>query len=379
METIRHMFQDYVVIDNKIWFSSSIMNGLFCAETDGGNAELMGIFPEEEVFQFRLYTDIYVYENNLVFIPHRGNNICIYNLYNKSFMRIDSPLSRNERQGRPYFTVQYEEKIFLCHDFMKELVVLNMQNVSLQKYAVPNGVRKKIPRFWWIKCIVDNCAYMVVDCFLITIQLSCNEIKIQEIGEGNIHFVCIEYDGEKFWIVDDLNQLYSYQLGEKSAKRELQLLQERWEGLIPQIKSISIGNKVMWCFFNNKNYIVCIDLSTMKKEIVQLPQPDVVPRYIEYSYLDFENHQIRISMGGENKHWILDTDTKKWRMIYYKTLWEDIAYQYKKCLKKENILLDETFIGMGLEVIRYYLTIQNSNEVSGHQKSYGKEIYQYLQ
>lgn len=179
--------------------------------------------------------------------------------------------------------------------------------------------------------------------------------------------------------MDSLGWLYSYKIGEKEAKSELLLVQEEWDGMIPRIKGIGESNKIMWFFFNKMNYIIRLDLCTMKKETIPMMRSDAETRYIEYSYLDVENNQIRISMEGLDKHWILETDTMKWRETYYETPWEEMVNSYRTRLIKESNLLVETSLGRGLDIIRYCLTMQKGNEALGANKNYGKEIYQHLQ
>lgn len=378
MDIFRHTFQDFVIIESKIWFSSSVMNGIFCADIDGGHAEFVAIFPGDELFQHRLYTEVYTYGECLIFIPYNAERFCIYDISKKSFTYLEPPIDRLHRKGSIYITTQWNEKIFMFNDYMKDMVILNTNEYTFQTYPIPSKIRKKISRFFGGSCIVEDRAYMVVENLLVTVYLDRNEIAIQEIAERGAKFTVIVNDENQFWITDCENQLYSYHLGDRKVKFELELVQCQAECLLPLVFGAACMNNYIWIFFNKLKYILRVNLSTKESEVFPFKECDEKRRYMEYRYLDAQKQEIRILSEGEDRHLVLDISTGSWRQVSYETSLEELAGMYQKYFVQFVNMMNEIRNGNGLKIIKICLALQDLEKVSDTSNNCGKEIYKQL-
>lgn len=374
---MNHMFQDFVVTDNKIWFSSSVMNGIFCADTDGGHAEHVAVFPDESLFQRRLYTEVYAYGDELIFIPYMAEKISVYNTAENTFIQIEAPNNRSQRQARAYVSAQWKNKILLFHDYMPEMAILNTSDYTIRRIPLP--IKQKIFRFARINCVVDDCAYMVVNNMLITVQLDCDQLTIREIAPSEVQMMGIKYDGKQFWIIDRNNQLYKFHLGEKKVQKVMKLLQMPEDQPFFRFCNIIISDKKAFFFAQEVNDIICLDLISMNKGIIPLEShgKERIYRYM-YACMDKEKNEIRILLEGEDGHRIFDMDTDSWRTIHYETPINEVREMFQKYGNLKPELYNETSLGKGLESMMLYLTLQKEEKAARSPKNYGKEIYQHI-
>lgn len=377
MDTINHMFQDFVVINDKIWFSSSVMNGIFCADADGGYAEHIAVFPDNSLFQRRLYTEVYAYGDDLIFIPYMAEKISVYNMSKNTFIQLTAPNSRNQRRARPYVSAQWKNKILLFHDYMPELAILNTDDYTFRKISIP--IKKEIFRFGSINCVIDNCAYVVVNNILIMIQLDCDKLTVKEIAPNEVRMVGIRYDGKQFWIIDCKNQLYKFRLGEEEIHKALKLLQVSEDTIFFRFQDMIISDHEAFCFAHEVNDIIRLNLVSMNKEIIPL-EPygrEQVYRYL-YAHIDKEKREIRILLDREDGHRVLDMVTNTWRTIHYETPVNEVREMFRKYGDLKPETYQETLQGKGLESIMLYLSLQKDDNAAGAKNNCGNEIYQHI-
>lgn len=376
---MNHVFQDYVTVDNRIWFSNSIINGLFSAEEEGGQAELVKIFPEEGLFQCRLYTEVYAYNYKLIFIPYSAKNISIYNILDDSFIQIEPPISKQERKYSSFVTVQNANKIFLFNDYMQNMAVLNVNDYTIKIRPIP--MREKISSFLEmpIRCVIDDCAYMALENLMVTLQMSSDQVFVRKICESGVQFACVRYNKNAFWIMDRENQLYNYQDGSRRADRKLKLLQENWNKPIAMVKDIFFSGDSIWFVLHKQNYLIRLNISTMEKEKILYENTNRMNgSYVEYSCYNFQKQQVHILLQGEERHRVLDLNTGAWSKITYETKNEEIKKIYQRHTKQLGTFRSETAMGKGLDIIQLLIDIQNSENDLNIEKNCGRKIFQYL-
>ncbi|MCM1106143.1 MAG: hypothetical protein NC355_04280 [Blautia sp.] len=379
MSVIRHVFQDFVIVDNRIWFSNNTMNGLFSANPESGQTELVRIFPGEKLFQCRLYTKVYVYNNRLVFIPYCAENISVYNILNDSFIQIETPISKKERMWSSFITVQWENKIFLFNDHMQDMAVLDVNDCIIRMCPIP--MRNKISVFLEmpIRCVVDDCAYIVQDNLLITVKMSSNQVFVREIAEAGVRFAGIQYGRDRFWIIDCENKLYAYRDEDNMAEKKLERMQADWNKSPSTVKDFFLNGQNIWVLLDRQNYLIHLNIFTMESDIILYENGDRLRNSIlEYSCYDSQKQRIQILRRGEARHRILDLDKGKWSTIIYETPWEEIKEVYQENLKQCDYFMIESLICEGLDTIRLFTDIQEATKDLNNEKSCGKEIFQYL-
>lgn len=376
MDVVKHIFQDFAIIGSKIWFSSSVMNGIFCADMDGGYAKYIAIFPGDSLFQRILYTDVYAYGDELIFIPYMAEKISVYNMSSDSFIQLEAPNSRSQRQGRAYISTQWKNKILLFHDYMSELVILNTDDYSMRKICLP--ITKEIFRFARINCIVNNCAYVVASNILIIVQLDDDKIAVREIAPKEVQLVGIKYDGQQFWVIDRKNQLYKFQTIEKKIQKVLKFLQISEDQTFFRFRDIIISDDESFFFAQEVNNIIRLDLISMNEEFIPLEIYGRERIFYLYAYFDKKRKEIRILLDGEDRHRILDMEINSWRTIYYETPVNEVRDMYQKSGELKPESYNETSQGKGLESIRFYLTLQKEEKALEAQSNVGKGVYQHV-
>lgn len=375
MDFVKQMFGDFVIVDNKIWFSSSVMNGIFCADVDGGYAKHVAVFPGDSPFQRRLYTGMYVYGDELIFIPHMAEKISVYNMSKKIFTQLEAPNSKRERRSRAYISMQWKNKILLFNGYIPELTILNTDDYSMHKISLP--ITKEIFMFACTKCIVNDCAFVVVNNMLITVQLDSDRLSIKEIASNDVQLVGIWSDGEQFWVIDRKSQLYVFQSGEEKMQKVLKLLKMPEDKSFFRFRDIILLDYEAFFFVQGVQNIIRLDLLTMNKMLIPVESYKKEGAYM-YVHYDKKKNEMQILLRGEDRHRILDLNTNMWRTIYYKTPINEIKEMYQKYGELRAESVNETPQGKGLESIDLYLMIQKERSTDRVQNIFGKKIYQHI-
>ena len=83
-----------VVVDNYIYCSNWLSNGLYRINIEGGQSELLNVFIEEKNIS-NLHSDAFLYKDDIWFIPSKAEKIACFNISQNSIEYFDLP-----NQGR---------------------------------------------------------------------------------------------------------------------------------------------------------------------------------------------------------------------------------------------------------------------------------------
>lgn len=124
-------YWDFVIADGKLWYSSSLFNGLFCQELEEGKPEFMGFFPGEDFYQLDLYRRVILVDKELVFIPWFAKNVNIYNLNTSEFMTIEIP--DTDIMGKYASVELIEDKVYMFPALAKKVLCLNVSKREISE------------------------------------------------------------------------------------------------------------------------------------------------------------------------------------------------------------------------------------------------------
>lgn len=89
VENKRLQFWDASMYGEDLFFSARNFNGLFCMEKDRTEAEFIGHFPEEVVWQKNLHSQVISINDKLYFIPFQGTGVSIFDIKSKEFFYVN--------------------------------------------------------------------------------------------------------------------------------------------------------------------------------------------------------------------------------------------------------------------------------------------------
>jgi len=124
-------FEDVYIDGEKMWFSSSCFNGLFCTNMITGNTEYKGAFPGESMRGFRLFSKVIEYNNKLLFIPFNAINMAEYDMKNEVFREISikdgtkyiNKFYNGFRYKQYVYVISCEYPVILKYDIEEQTII----------------------------------------------------------------------------------------------------------------------------------------------------------------------------------------------------------------------------------------------------------------
>lgn len=181
-------------------------NGLF-EITNGEKAEFITMFPNEEPEKCKLYSDVVVYKNKIIFVPGSAKDITIYDVENKSidniklqkkdtynFYNFQSKFSTAIRKGKYVYMLPETYPAIVkinCESWTVEYIDIDEEEMCFKKGIAVEGNVVLIPSVKANVCMQFN--------------LETNEIIINKINnmkeDTGIWSICCEPDSGVKWMV----------------------------------------------------------------------------------------------------------------------------------------------------------------------------------
>lgn len=126
-------FTDFVLQNSKIWFSAADFNGLMEADLTRDEVKLLGVFPEEKLLERELYSSAAIYKSLLIFAPRSADQIAVYDLNKKEFIKICLPeIKRIYRKDFKFTLVTvYEHNAFFLPMEYPAILKLDLETMKL--------------------------------------------------------------------------------------------------------------------------------------------------------------------------------------------------------------------------------------------------------
>lgn len=203
-------FNDFVLEEEEIIFSSESFNGLFCGNIKTGKCSLAGVFPNENIYDYNLHYGTYRYKNRILFIPAFGKNFTVYDIDTHTFQII---LSKADAcvDGYKYFASAMVGKyVYVFGAFLPEIIRIDMEELKIRYYngwqerLSEFGVREDNPFFYRDICHIGDHLYVVTgqNNSIVELDLKTDEILIHPTARGKDIYCTISYDGKYFWLTE---------------------------------------------------------------------------------------------------------------------------------------------------------------------------------
>ena len=126
-----------IIDEDYFWFVANNLNGLFQIERASGNLNLVGVIPNEGMFQRQLYFKGLKYNEYLVFAPALAKEIAIYDTKRREFVKLafEAPRIRSERwssKRHQFFGINvYKNFVFIIGCYYPGIIRIDMEDFTL--------------------------------------------------------------------------------------------------------------------------------------------------------------------------------------------------------------------------------------------------------
>lgn len=284
-------FNDFVLDNGEIIFSSGSVNGLFRADIYTGEAQLIGRFPGEDMFGYHLYFQSHRHKDHILFVPARARQFALYNIKDNSF-HMFLPDEIEEMKHFKYIASVLVDKYVYSFGYKTSSIIrIDMETLEVKYYSgwleklYQFGNKVENAFFYKDVCVVGKSLFLVTGKNNSIVELNMNEdeIYIHPVGKKESVYNTIAFDGTSFWLTEQ-------------SKGFLKVNMKNWEYQYWEIEntiqtdcfvsSLMINNEV-WLFSNHDEalYVINCKDSSIERLTVQFDKSDVwYPRNDEYGY-----------------------------------------------------------------------------------------------
>lgn len=204
------------------WFSTTNYNSLFKMNRDTWKAEWIGMFPNEELGAFRLYSSIAYCNGKLYFCPLSAKEIAVYNLSTNMFSKIpfDAPSNKvheNYQYAKFYQVVATGDCVYFLPYYYDSIICFNTITGVLTYHG---DWRQEVEQNRSNGTMGYFCSCTVAENRLIAPSACSNRVLVFDIdhqtselfimpntGKDKI-YSGISYDGAKCYVMDDKGNVF---------------------------------------------------------------------------------------------------------------------------------------------------------------------------
>jgi len=216
---------DMVKKDDKIWFSSREINGLFCIDIKKDESQYISAFLSENEDETYLHGQCILIEGQILFAPLYADKIALYDIAEKKFVMSEK---FEETVIGEYMSVIHIHNCIYFLPFQKQneiIIKMNLQENAIE--YIDNWLNKfdldentnGLFREW---CIVDHFLYAPVQSAygqVMEYDLETDEIRCLQITERD-HFKAICHDGDELYLVSG-NALFQWNRNAESCGKKV--------------------------------------------------------------------------------------------------------------------------------------------------------------
>lgn len=273
--SLKPQYADFVVADGKIWYSSCLMNGLFCQPAGGGKSVFVGSFPDEDIWSENLHRRVILAGRTLIFVPFCARHISIYHLDCKRFEKFDVPDA--ETMAKYVSAVLLERLLYLFPACAKKAIVFDVERKT-----------------------------------------------VSELKEFNEELDCLtDHTGQKFYLTGTVSLEDSIYLAIKDTDQLIQYFYK--EGIFSRhsldldggkLGSLAADQNNLYIGVSGKNDIICRDMYGKEKRLVfQLPEQEQQTEISDFPIMKCCRGNIFLHFMGQNVLYKMDTDSMKVNQI----------------------------------------------------------------
>lgn len=271
-------FEDAYIDGEKIWFSASNLNGLFCIDKKSGETEFKGVFPGENIDGVRLFSKVAYADKKLYFIPFYASCIMEYEIDSEKFIRIE--IEENIGPGKFLSYSIYGDYIYFIPRAFGSVLRYNFKKKNLEvMYEWDLKIRESEPKEDVLFAGVvqkDGKLYcpMYHRNIMFKFDLISENAEYFELGEEKDMFMSIQYDGEMFWLIPKNRDRIVYWDEDKNEinyigdyPKDFKFLNERG----PFLKSF-LKDEMLWILPCFSDSILIINTKSKKMKAIKFQE-----------------------------------------------------------------------------------------------------------
>lgn len=238
-EKIKLTIRDVIYREDELWFFSDQFNSLFKMNIGMGEAELVGMFPNEMYKGTRLYSSMNLVDERIYCIPLNAKSIGVYDINENKFSHIliDKAILECEKKSYYYTGVKvYKKYMFIFPHYCSYIIRINLKNNEIDyvsdwyeeiKTEIVNENYGFFSR-WIIEDDENMYAAFKNSNAILELNKETLRSKIYRLGEEKDGYSAICNDEDKFWLLSysgkyikswrrDNNEIHTIKL-EKTSK-----------------------------------------------------------------------------------------------------------------------------------------------------------------
>ena len=252
------LFMSASIMENKLYFSDQVRNGLYYYDINLGETRLVAHFENESMTQIDLHRKVIRNGSSLFFIPYYGRNIQIFDKENDSLKCVEIYEAKDKRQ---HFSnaIKKDDKIYIIPFFIDIPLIefdiktgnykKNNQIIDKIRVELSKADKTKTEKYNYLD-IYNSC---LADGKLILSVIGQNLLFICDIDEGNFETIKLHDDTQIRSINEIDGYIYITLLNSRSIiKYDLQKRESRTfksndlsTKLAPFTQVVKIGNEII--------------------------------------------------------------------------------------------------------------------------------------
>lgn len=199
-------FEDFVKIDNNIWYSSLETNGLFCTNIETWETKFIGNIPNEEINECNLYRNIILMNNNLVLVPLRAKEIAVYDLEKCVFEKYKLPYEYENISWKFSTYHIYNNCIYLIPAKIPAIIVFDINSNSINQISFPTYIIKE-DAFYSSQAIavIGNIIYLKSIDFNYIFGFDMDKLEFIEKISANFNYSGLFAHNDILWLISKEN------------------------------------------------------------------------------------------------------------------------------------------------------------------------------
>lgn len=194
------LYHKPVIVDEDLWVSSAVDNGLYKINPNNSKCEFIRLFPNEKFKSGYIHSSAVKYESELFFIPFAGRYISSYNLDDGVTKCFGLKHYSDDMNSLFYNCVVEGEYLYLVPCRYEYIVEFNMKTSEIQEYKAfdRKGQDSKDIEPFVLKggCIGEGKLYIgenqknrIVEFDITTKEISRHEIEFELSGISNLEYI----------------------------------------------------------------------------------------------------------------------------------------------------------------------------------------------
>lgn len=378
-------FEDYVKIENNIWFAAGNYNGLYKFNLVNKEVRRVAIFPEEPMISNWAFRRVRLWNGEIIFLPAYANAVYMFDVRSRTFKKFDilekEELSEYQSVCKFQCYEIYGDWLYIIGFRYPGIIKVNLKNHQVKKITnIPSAVFTKnteLEEYFGNEVVAEkNILYITCPSSnkILMLDMEKDSFEVTEVGsKENGYDGIYEIDGVYYLIVYNSDNIVWWdQENGKCGEIEIEFDRHFCD------RKICMTQNYFWVFSYVSNEVVRIDKKDKSFSKILLNhsedkawlvfcQADSNGIYFLNMYSG-EWHFLKEDGTDENLHFIIKEPDKEGVI---KQLLQDDQ------IKKWDVLYENSAIPIDL-LFFYIVEDERKREKKNFYDNYGKMIYETM-